>query len=125
LFRDLAKQIKLFESGSQDHLEVRDPNFQGDWHSAEDTAEGLELLANQNNVTDLVLASGRLITVSDIIKAYFEIYSPRRLPRMVSKSMGDHQQNVIPVVGDIKLAQNLGWKPRRSITSVLREMVVS
>jgi len=125
LFRDLAKQIKLFESGSQDHLEVRDPNFRGDWHSAEDTAEGLELLANHNNVTDLVLASGRLITVSDIIDAYFEVYSPRRLPRIVSKSMGDHQQNVIPVVGDIKLAQNLGWKPRRSITSVLREMVVS
>ena len=124
LFRDLAKQIKLFESGSQDYIEVRDPKFRGDWHSAEDTAEGLELMASQNNVTDLVLASGRLSSVNDIIDGYFETYSPRKHPKIVSKSMGDSQQNGIPVVGDIRLALNLGWNPRRTLTSVLHEMVV-
>jgi len=125
LFRDLAKQIKLFESGSQDYIEVRDPKFRGDWHSAEDTAEGLELMASQNNVTDLVLASGRLFSVNDIIDGYFETYSPRKHPKIVSKSMGDSQRNAIPVVGDIRLAQNLGWNPQRTLMSVLREIVVS
>jgi GDPmannose 4,6-dehydratase len=125
LFRDLANQIRLFESGSQDHIEVRDPKFRGDWHSAQDTAEGLELIANQNDVTDLVLASGRLLSVNDIIDAYFETYSPRRLPKIVSKTTGDYRRDLFPVVGDIKLAQNFGWNPRRTLTSVLHEMVVS
>jgi GDPmannose 4,6-dehydratase len=125
LFRDLANQIRLFESGSQDHIEVRDPKFRGDWHSAQDTAEGLELMANQSDVTDLVLASGRLISVNDIIDAYFDTYSPRRLPKIVSNYTGDYQRDLLPVVGDIKLAQNFGWNPRRTLTSVLHEMVVS
>lgn len=125
LFRDLAKQIKLFESGSQDHIEVRDPEFRGDWHSAEDTTEGLQLMANHEKATDLVLASGRLISVRDIIDAYFEIYLPRRLPKIVSKSLGEPQRNNFAVIGDIRLAENLGWKPRRTLTSVLHEMVVS
>jgi GDPmannose 4,6-dehydratase len=125
LFRDLANQIRLFESGSQDHIELRDPNFQGDWHSAKDTAEGLELLANECDVTDLVLASGRVISVNDIIDAYFETYSPERLPKIVSKSIGNSKRDLFPVVGDIKLAQNIGWQPRRTLTSVLREMVES
>lgn len=125
LFRDLAKQIKLFESGSQDHIEVRDPDFRGDWHSAQDTAEGLQLMAHHERMTDLVLASGRLISVRDIIDAYFEIYSPRRLPKIVSKSLGEAQRSNFAVIGDIRLAENLGWKPRRTLTSILHEMVVS
>ncbi len=125
LFRDLAQQIKLFESGSQDHIEVRDPKFRGDWHSAQDTVEGLALMANQEKVTDLVLASGRLISVSDIIQAYFETHSPRTFPKIVTKSLGDYQRSNLPVIGDTRLAQNLGWKPRQTLTSVLHEMVVS
>ena len=125
LFRDLANQIRLFESGCQNHIEVRDPNFRGDWHSAQDTAEGLELMANQSDVTDLVLASGRLISVIDIIDGYFETYSPRRIPKIVSKSTGDYQRDLFPVVGDIRLARNFGWNPRRTLSSVLHEMVVS
>jgi len=113
LFRDLSKQIKLFESGSQDFIELRDPNFRGDWHSARDTAEGLHLMANCEKVTDLVLASGRLISVSDIIAAYFKTHSPRKPPKVVSTSRGTYQQNKFSVVGDIKLAKSLGWKPSR------------
>ena len=125
LFRDLAKQIKLVELGKQDYIEVRDPKYRGDWHSAQDTVEGLQLIANCEKVTDLVLASGRLISVSDIIAAYFETHSPKKLPKIVSKSLGTFQRNNFSVVGDIRLAENLDWKPSRTLTSVLREMVLS
>ena len=125
LFRDLAKQIRLFESGSQDYIEMRDPKFRGDWHSAQNTAEGLLLMANCEKVTDLVLASGRLISVSDIITTYFKTYSPRKLPKIVSKSPGTYQRNRVSVVGDITLAKNLGWTPNHTLTSVLHEMVLS
>ena len=124
LFRDLAKQIKLFESGKQDHIEVRDPKFRGDWHSAHDTVEGLRLMASHEKVTDLVLASGKLRSVSDVIDSYFAIYLPNRPPRIVSKEISDHQKNQLSVVGDIGLAENLGWKPCHTLTNVLHEMVL-
>jgi GDPmannose 4,6-dehydratase len=125
LFRDLAKQIKLFESGKQDHIEVRDPEFRGDWHSAHDTVEGLRLLATQEKTTDLVLASGKLMSVSDIVSNYFAVYLPNRSPRVISKVTGDHQKNQLSVVGDIGLAENLGWRPSHTLTNVLREMVLT
>lgn len=124
LFRDLAKQIAKFELGKQNFIEVRDEKIQGDWHSALDTVEGLELLANQDYATDLVLASGKLISVSDIINDYFEVYLPKYRPVIVSKNPRSHSEKSLSVVGDIALAETLGWKPTRTLSSVLREMVM-
>lgn len=125
LFRDLARQIKLYESGVQDFIEVMNPNYRGDWHAAEDTVKGLQLMANHEEVSDLVLASGKLTSVREIIESYFGIYLASKIPKIVSKNNNLSSKNNISVVGNTSLAKSLGWIPNRSLESVLHELVIN
>ena len=125
LFKDLAHQIKLFESGSQDCIKVNDAMFRGDWHSAANTAEGLQLMATEKGITDLVLASGKLVSVQEIVENYFSVYPSKKKPRIISNHFVSHEGEKFSIVGDIKVAESFGWKANISLTSVLREIVES
>jgi GDPmannose 4,6-dehydratase len=125
LFRDLASQITSFESGKQDYIAVSNPLFRGDWHSATNTVEGLQLMASNKEITDLVLASGKLISVSQIINDYFDSYPSNRRPKIISKHSVHIEQQQFAVVGNIDLAVGFGWRASIILSNVLREMVES
>lgn len=97
---------------------MRDPEFRGDWHSAHDTVEELRLMASNENAIDLVFASGKLISVSEIIHNYFAVYLPNRPLRIIPTKMSNYPKNQLSVVGYIGLAENLGWKPRDTLTNI-------
>jgi GDPmannose 4,6-dehydratase len=125
LFKDLAHQINLFESGSQDYIEVKDAMFRGDWHSAVNTAEGFHLMATEKGITDLVLASGKLVSVQEIVDNYFDDYPSKKKPRIISNQSGSREGEKFSIVGNISIAESFGWKPDISLTTALREIVES
>ena len=123
LFSDLASQIRMYISGHQDFILVRDPDFKGDWHAAKDTVAGLQIMASNPDAEDLVLASGVSISVREIIESYFEIYQSKMTPAIkVVDNPGD-SENKHEIIGDPSLAESLGWCRRHSIIDVLHEIV--
>ena len=125
LFRELANQIRLYESGNQNYIKVRDPNYLGDWHCARDTVKGLELMGQNVKINDLVLASGVLISIQDIIKSYFEVYSQDSTPKIIAQSLDMPRKKLSSLVGDASLAESFGWVREGRLIEVLREMVVN
>ena len=123
LFNDLASQIRMYISGEQDFIVLRDPDFKGDWHAARDTMAGLQIMAENSDVGDLVLASGILMTVREIVESYFETYSTKLMPRIVVSHEVSSSENNHELVGDSSLAENFGWVRSHTISNVLHEFI--
>jgi GDPmannose 4,6-dehydratase len=123
LFSDLAAQIRIYISGDQDFILVRDPDFKGDWHAAKDTVSGLQIMAENISVEDLVLASGDSISVREIIESYFEIYHSKITPTIKVTGNPRDSANRHELIGDPSLAESLGWVRTHSIIDVLHEIV--
>lgn len=123
LFSDLAAQIRMYIAGDQDFILVRDPDFKGDWHAAKDTVSGLQIMAENPDVEDLVLASGTSVSVREIIESYFDIYLSKIAPTIKVTGKPDVSANRYELTGDPSLAESLGWVRRHSIIDVLHEIV--
>lgn len=123
LFNDLASQIRLYLSGEQDFLALRDPEFKGDWHAAKDTVVGLQIMAENPDVEDLVLASGVLMTVRELVAEYFEVYPTNLMPSILRTSDTPRPGNNYEVVGDTSLAESFGWIRTHTLNDVLHELI--
>ena len=118
LFKDLALEIsRSLSTGSP--ISVSNSQARGDWHSARDTVQGLQLLSNCGPMSSMVLSSGKSKSVADIINDFFSLYYPDLTPFIESP-----ESNPLPaVVGDNSLARLSGWIADDSITSVMKRML--
>lgn len=123
LFNDLASQIRMYISGEQDFIVLRDPDFKGDWHAAKDTITGLQIMAGDPNVGDLVLASGISMTVQELVESYFEKYTTKLMPRIIVTGNAANSGNNHQLVGDPSLAESFGWVRTHTISDVLHESI--
>ena len=124
LFHELAIQINRLESRVQNYIAIRNPDFLGDWHSATDTIKGLELMARSDVVDDLVLASGVLMSVRDIIELYATEYLDGLIPNIIATSPKHKVHNETSLVGNPKMAESIGWTCDNKIVEILRELVL-
>jgi len=123
LFNDIATQINAYLTGKQKCLFLRNPEFNGDWHSAQDTVRGLQLMAENPEIEDLVLASGKISSVRQLIEEYFSEFQTKPCPSIVTTGDNRESGKRYDVVGDITLAERYGWHRSFTLSQVLHEIV--
>lgn len=125
LFNDLATQLRMYISGEQNFIVLRDPDFKGDWHAAKDTITGLQVMAENTDVKDLVLASGISMTVREIVESYFETYTSKLMPRIVVSGDATKSGNNNQLIGDPSLAESFGWIRMHTLSDVLHDSILN
>jgi GDPmannose 4,6-dehydratase len=122
LFPDLAEGISQYLQGKNSSVAVRDSNAIGDWHAAEDTIAGMWMQSNLDVSHDVLFCSSKVITVRELVGELFEkFFIGIPTPHLISTK----NINTKPVIyGDNSFAKSLGWKPEKSVTHVLYEMVM-
>ncbi len=123
LFNDIATQISAYLAGKQRCLFLRNPEFSGDWHSAQDTVRGLQLMAENPEIDDLVLASGSIVSVRQLIEEYFSEFQTKPNPTIVTTGDTRDSGKRFDLVGDTSLAERLGWYRSFTLSQVLHELV--
>jgi GDPmannose 4,6-dehydratase len=125
LFRDIASQIRMYIAGEQKCLLLRDPEFRGDWHVAKDTVAGLQLMAENSDIDDLVLASGELIPIKKLVEDYFAEFQTKATPLIMPINQTNESAVDYNLVGDISLAEKYGWKRACTLSEVLHQLVTN
>lgn len=125
LFHDIAAQIKMYISGEQDCLFLRDPEFKGDWHAAKDTVAGLQLMAENSDIDELVFASGKLKPIKKLVDDYFSEFQMKATPPILPRNLTNYSAVQNNLVGDISLAEKYGWNQVSDLSEVLHELVTA
>jgi len=122
--RKVCKAAAAIKLGLQDELVLGDMSAVRDWSHARDVVRGYQLMLQQDEPGDYVLASGAGRTVGDLVAAAFAVVDldPERYVRSDAKFVRPSERT--PPVGDNSLArERLGWEPETSFEAMIEEMV--
>lgn len=149
--RKITRAIAKIVLNKQEILYLGNLNARRDWGHAKDYVEGMYLILQQDKPEDFVLATGITTTVRDFIimafkevgvELYFDGENENEVGKVL-KCLGDfklpNDKIVVKVdpnyyrptevdllVGDAtKAKEQLGWKPKYDLASLIKEMVAS
>lgn len=141
--RKITRAVARIEVGLEDVLYLGNLDAKRDWGHAKDYVEGMHMILQADKPDDFVLATGEMHSVREMVVLAFaevgreivwrgigveEIGVDARSGQMVVKIDPAYFRptEVDLLVGDAsKARQVLGWRPKRSFTQLVREMVAS
>ena len=122
--RKVSRAAAAIKLGLQDSLELGDLDAVRDWCHARDVVRGFQLMLEQDEPGDYILAGGVGRTVRELVDAAFAVVDldPDDYVR-VDKQLKRGPERT-PPVGDTSLArERLGWEPETSFPEMIEEMV--
>jgi GDPmannose 4,6-dehydratase len=140
--RKITRGLANIKMGIQDQLTLGNLYASRDWGHAKDYVEAMWLMMQQNQVNDLVIASGFQFTVKEFVEKAAEIAeikihwqgnanSEEGIDTSTDKVIIKVDSNYFrPVevdylIGDASLARKIiGWKPKVSFESLVTEMML-
>ena len=122
--RKVARGAASIKLGLQDTLQLGDLDAVRDWSHARDVVRGYQLMLQQDEPGDYVLASGRGHTVRELVDAAFAVVGLDPDDHLQVDAQLKRGPERTPPVGDITLArERLGWAPEISFEAMIEEMV--
>jgi GDPmannose 4,6-dehydratase len=123
----IARGVAAIADGKQETLTLGDISITRDWSSAEDICRGIKLIAEQEFVGDLILASGVNSRLSDIVASAFAsvgVHDWNNYVKTDPTLLRNNDQRVVTY--DVSLAKtSLNWSTTKSCESWISEMVTS
>ncbi|MDB5255821.1 MAG: GDP-mannose 4,6-dehydratase [Chitinophagaceae bacterium] len=150
--RKITRAVARMALGLQDKLYLGNLDAKRDWGHAKDYVEAMWLMLQQDKPEDFVIATGKTTAVRDFVKLAFqeigvelefsgsgadEVGTITKLTNSsIGLSVGQQVVSVDPryfrptevelLIGDpTKANQKLGWKPKYTLESMVKEMVAS
>jgi GDPmannose 4,6-dehydratase len=148
--RKITRAVARMALGLQDKLYLGNLDAKRDWGHAKDYVEAMWLMLQQDKPEDFVIATGTTTAVRDFVRMAFEEigvtlnFEGEGLNELgvVMKSTHQHLKIGQPVVhvdpryfrptevelligNPTKANQELGWKPKYTLASMVKEMVAS
>lgn len=150
--RKITRAAARIGLGLQDKLYLGNLNAKRDWGHAQDYIEAMWLILQQDKPEDYVIATGVTTMVRDFVRMAFEQIGveleftgegPHEVGKVVASNNKDYfikpgtevvavdanyfrPTEVDLLIGDPTKAQTkLGWKPKRSVQDMVKEMVES
>ena len=104
------------------NLELGDISVERDWSYAQDFAEGIISLLNQNAEGEFVFASGELHSIEEFCKLAFEFFGIENYKsHLKSNPAFFRSNNNNGLIGDSsKLRQAINWQPKVSFSELVR-----
>ena len=122
--RKVSRGAAAIKLGLQDELQLGDLDAVRDWCHARDVVRGYQLMLEQDEPGDYILAGGVGRTVRELVDAAFAVVGldPDDYVRVDQKLVRGPERT--PPVGDTTLArERLGWEPETSFEAMIEEMV--
>jgi GDPmannose 4,6-dehydratase len=141
--RKITRAVARIEAGLEGTLYLGNLEAKRDWGHAKDYVEGMHLILQADKPDDFVLATGETRSVREMVELAFAEVGRRVEWRGrgvdetgIDSKSGKTVVRIDPIyfrptevdllVGDAsKAREQLGWKPKRSFTQLVREMVAS
>lgn len=118
---DAVAQIKL---GKMDSLPMGNIDAKRDWGHAKDYVKAMWAMLQHDVADDYVVATGRTVTVRDMINVAFDHVGMRADDYVTIDPRFFRPSEVDVLLGDPAKATNtLGWKPTITMEEMIREMV--
>ena len=147
--RKITRAVSRIALGLQDTLYLGNLNAQRDWGHAKDYVEGMWMMMQQDQAEDFVLATGRTTYIRDFVRMAFaeigvelefngneenEIGKVKRATGEYNLKIGSEVVKVDSryyrptevdlLIGDPTKANiKLGWKPKYTLESMIKEMM--
>lgn len=122
----ISKSAALAKLGKLDLLELGDLNAQRDWGCAFEFMHALELMSESTIANDYIIATGSLSSVEDLCNWCFTALDLdyRDYVKSSSKSDSRVEYSKSRLGSNIKIRENLGWRPEKNARNVLEEMTL-
>jgi GDPmannose 4,6-dehydratase len=118
---DGVARIKL---GLADKLQLGNLEASRDWGHAEDYVRAMWLMLQQDQPDDYVVATGRAVTIRDMVSAVFAVAGLNYQDHVETASDLIRPAEVDHLQGDASKARvKLGWEPTITLEEMLAEMV--
>lgn len=118
-----AARIKL---GLQERLALGNLDAQRDWGYAPDYVDAMMKMLALDQPTDLVIASGQLHTVRDLVDMAFRAADLNYREYVDVDPRFVRPIEAVPLCGDVsRITQVCGWSATRALASIMQEMVDS
>lgn len=109
--------------GTAGMLSIRDIHARIDWSAATDFVRAFHLALQADAARDYVLASGQVHSVHELVEEAFQTVGLDWRDFVKTEQSVDHSPRAC-LQGDPQRAmQSLGWKPQKSFSTLIREMV--
>ncbi|MBO4228426.1 GDP-mannose 4,6-dehydratase [Bradyrhizobium neotropicale] len=141
--RKITRGVARIEVGLEETLYLGNLEAKRDWGHAKDYVEGMHAILQADQPDDFVLATGETRSVRDFVELAFaeigrsiEWHGKGAEETGIDSKSGNAVVRIDPtyfrptevdiLIGDAsKARQKLGWKPKRSFTQLVREMMAS
>lgn len=118
------RKKKIEASLSQtDKLLIRDFQARVDWSAATDFVRAFHLSLQTDTATDYVLASGKVHTVRELLEEAFQAAELDWREFVLTEQPSESSSRPCLQGNPQKALKELGWKPQKSFSALIREMV--
>lgn len=135
--RKITQAVARIATGKQDVLTLGNLDAVRDWGHAKDYTEAMWLMMQQENPTDLVIATGQTCTVREFADMCFDfagmkidwneqggLFRGKQIVKIDSKYIRPSEVDLL--VGDATKARELlGWKPKTTLRELVSEMMLA
>lgn len=115
---EAAKRIK---AGSNELIEIGNPDVIKEYNHAADMMEAIWILVNQENVFESVIGSGLGYTISNWIITCANVLDVNLIERV--KINLNFKAEFEKLISDPKTLRKLGWQPKYSLNDLAKDMI--
>lgn len=121
----IARGVAAIVNGDLEHLTLGNLDVEKDWSAATDIVDGLLRIANLENPTDVILASGRSTALHELVAAAFNSVGIGSWPEFVriDESLVRPAEPLTRQFDVSKALNQLGWSARIPVESWMANMV--
>jgi GDPmannose 4,6-dehydratase len=121
----IARGVAAIVNGDLEHLTLGNLDVEKDWSAATDIVDGLLRIANLENPTDVILASGRSTALHELVAAAFNSVGIGSWPEFVriDESLVRPAEPLTRRFDVSKALNQLGWSARIPVESWMANMV--
>jgi GDPmannose 4,6-dehydratase len=122
--RKVTDAVARIKQGKQDKLRLGNIDAKRDWGFAGDYVRAMQLMLQQNEPDDYVVATGRSATVRDVCRIAFEHVGLDYEDHVIVDSKLYRPAEVDALLGNpAKAGAKLGWKARTDLETLIKMMV--
>ena len=122
--RKIARAAARISRGLENELVLGNTAARRDWGHAEDYVAAMWLMLQAPEPDDYVVATGETHSVEDFVNAAFGVVGLPAKKYMKHDASFERPTEPVKLVGSSeKIRRTLGWKPQKTFTDLVREMV--
>jgi GDPmannose 4,6-dehydratase len=122
LVRLVPNKLLKLKSGIVERLAFYNAEIRRDWSHAEDFAAAFDLMLEQNTPEDFIVASGKSVRLRDYINLTCDLLGIDACSNLTFEER-ESEDDYDRIACSDRIKQQLGWKPRITLSDLCREMI--